>query len=607
MLKVNLMHWPATALLAPVLILAACSDSNDGSGPGTVAVASCGEVTARSLQVCLGEVNAAQRGCYIDGDAPCENDDGGILAAKDRLEESVRAACTGAEFLNLSEDALVGRMQNACRAQSDALTWRTFGGPLGVVWASADNGGRTCLEKAHETGSTFLDEALQSVNSCLSGEVCEPTVVRAAQEEAAAAAVGSIAAACPDLEPMISVSPKVYMQRAQEQLDCLMSSAHEDASRLEPQCGPSNVDIMPQRGEWTQIVLDGEQWGTMCGDGGPYAIQIRLAPEGSPVDRIILALEGGGVCLFESDCTPRFESSPQLFSALDNGAPSFAGGIAGDSADNPFRDWTFVYLPYCNQDVFIGGGAVETLGNLDLPRYGAINLRAGVRVTRDILWKYMDENSEAGFRPDQLIALFGGFSAGGYGTLFNYHWMLDDLQWPRTAAFPDAGGALDNGTVTSISSLPPLKIPAWGTQPYLPPYCVNGECIIGPENYRIMSPRLKAVPEQQYLILSNQLDDTQGQDSFFTDSPTFVNAIRSAYCETKDLRGIQWYLTSQSDASQHVVSIFDEFYYGDVAGERMVDWFWRAVTDPDSVTDWAEEGNFITDVPGVEPFSCGLP
>jgi hypothetical protein len=56
-----------------------------------------------------------------------------------------------------------------------------------------------------------------------------------------------------------------------------------------------------------------------------------------------------------------------------------------------------------------------------------------------------------------------------------------------------------------------------------------------------------------------------------------------------------------------VVSIRDEFYYGSVVGERMVDWFLRAVTDPDSIADRAEEGNFTTDIPGSNPFPCALP
>jgi len=364
------------------------------------------------------------------------------------------------------------------------------------------------------------------------------------------------------------------------------------------------VDVVPERGEWTQIILDGGKWGTMCGDGTEYAIHIRLAPEGHPLDRVIIAMQGGGVCIFEDDCRSRFESSPGLFNAQDDSP--IGDGLVSDDPMNPFANWTKVYLPYCDQGVFIGGGIVEHFNDFQLPRFGVINLRAGIRVARDILWKEMDEEGGAGFRPDELIALFGGFSAGAYGTLYNYHWVLDDLQWPRTAAFPDAGGALDNGFI-GVRLLGFTKIPEWGAKNFLPPYCFSGNCAVGPDNYTAISPRLKQVPEQQYLILTNQKDNTQQGDAFFDDEARWINAVRRGFCDTRDLPGIQYYLTSDSVNSVHVVSIRDEFYYGEVAGERMVDWFWRAVTDPDSITDRAEEGNFTTDIPGSKPFPCELP
>jgi hypothetical protein len=591
------------AALPVVFALGGCSDSSDNTGP----TANCGTVAARALQVCLGDMNRAQRACYVNSDSACEQSAPDFLAARDTLEDELQSSCADGEFLGLSQDALVGRLQSACQSQSDSLAWRTFGGPLGVVWPEASEEQQSCLQSAHDTASQFMDEALAAINQCLNGDTCDVTILVAEQEASANTAAASITAACPALEPLISLTPEIYVERAEDQLDCIISTAHEDASSLSPQCGPSNVDVMPARGEWTQLILDREKWGTMCGDGSDYAIQLRLAPEGYPVDRIVMALAGGGVCLFEDDCKSSFESSPELFSALDDPAPVDAGGLVGDTPDNPFANWTRAYFPYCNRDVFIGGGAIESFDGFDLPRFGAINLRSGIRVVRDILWKHMDESSDTGFRPDELIALFGGFSAGAYGTLYNYHWVLDDLQWPRTAAFPDAGGALDNGSPVGISSLAPIKIPAWSIQPYIPPYCITGECIIGPINYQIMSPRLKRVPEQQYLILSNQKDNTQQGDAFFTDEAQWIDAMRSAYCETKDLPGIQWYLTSDSVNSVHVVSLRDEFYYGEVAGERMVDWLWRAVTSPDSISDWAEEGDFTTDIPGSSPFPCELP
>ena len=34
--------------------------------------------------------------------------------------------------------------------------------------------------------------------------------------------------------------------------------------------GPSNAEFGVVRGEWQQIVVDGDKWGIMCGDGSDY-------------------------------------------------------------------------------------------------------------------------------------------------------------------------------------------------------------------------------------------------------------------------------------------------------------------------------------------------
>jgi hypothetical protein len=590
-------------VLFAVLFSAGCSDGS-GNYSAPTATPTCQEVAAPALQMCIGAVNTAAGDCYFAGDRACEDGDADIAQALNTLQIEVQSACGDGDLFSLSVDAAVGRLQNSCKAQSDSITWRSFGGPQGAVWPQADSDEKDCLQQAQVTVSQFVDDSLQVINSCLDSSSCDANAVESERQSLAAAAVASIAGACPKLDSLIAVDAATYVQRASEQVDCSAATVHESLAPLILGCGPANVDVVPARGEWTQIILDGDKWGGMCGDGSEYAIQLRLAPEGEPLDRIILALEGGGVCLFEDDCRSRFESDPHLFSAQDL-LPT-GTGLLSDDPVNPFADWTKVYLPYCNQDVFIGGGVVETFGDFELPRYGTINLRAGVRMARDIIWKLMDEAGGAGFRPDELIALFGGFSAGGYGTLYNYHWVLDDLQWPRTAAFPDAGGALDNGGV-GVRTLGYAKIPQWGAKPYLPPYCFSGDCAVGPDNYRAISPRLKQVPEQQYLILSNQKDNTQQGDAFFSDEAQWIDAVRQGYCDTRELPGINYYLTSESLNSVHVVSIRDEFYYGSVVGERMVDWFWRAVTDPDSISNRAEEGNFTVDIPGSHAFPCELP
>jgi hypothetical protein len=448
--------------------------------------------------------------------------------------------------------------------------------------------------------STTLSAA---IGACLAGDVCDEAALEAERQALADAASGDVAAACDGLEELIAVDAATYVDRAVQQIDCITATGHADSGPLALTCGPSNVDFEAPRGEWTQVVVDGDKWGTLCGDGSPYAFQVRLAPQGEPLDRVVIGLQGGGVCLFEEDCASRFENDPGLFNALDD-EPLSIGIASDDPEESPFADWTKVYLPYCTQDVFAGGGVFEPLGDLDVPRYGGVNLRASIQMVRDVIWKMMDEEGGAGFRPDEIVALFGGWSAGGYGALYNYHWLLDDLQWPRTAAFPDAGLALDNGSILGVRGLGAVKIPAWGVLHNLPPYCFDGDCAVGSVLFEAIAPRLKQVPEQQFLLLTNQLDRTQQNDAFFEDEPSFINTLRQTYCATKELNGINFYLTSVSDESVHVVTLRPQLWAGEVAGEVMRDWFVRAVTEPDTVEDRAEEADFVDAIPGVEPFPC---
>ncbi|MBW2509913.1 MAG: hypothetical protein JRE81_14885 [Deltaproteobacteria bacterium] len=606
----RILRLAALAAALPLALgLAGCSSD---------APESCAEAASTGVRSCIASVSEAWASCYGDDNAPCASDDADVGAALATLESSVEYNCSDGEFLSLSVDALVGRLQNSCRSEADAIAWRTYGGPQGAVYPDASSGDQSCLQAAHQAAAAMVDGSLAAIGACLTGDSCDADVVEAERESLATAAVSDVEAACSGtpLEELIAVNPAQYIDRAVHQVDCITATSHADTSPLTLGCGPSNTDFeAPARGEWTRIIVDGEKWGTMCGDGSAYSFWVKLAPEGQPLDRVVVGLQGGGVCVLEPQCADRLENNPDLFTAMDD-VPYSTGLMDDDPEVSPFANWTHIWLPYCNQDVFAGGGVIEYPGTLDLPRHGTINLQSAVRMVRDVIWKEMDAAGGAGFRPDELIAIFGGWSAGGYGTIYNYAWFLDELLWPRTAAFPDAGGALDNEQPFGVRLLGIVNIPpsGWNKQPYLPPYCFRGEdgCSLGPELYKAISPRLKQVPEQQMLILSNPYDDTQRGDAFFTGMGTseedwqaiWMNTMRSDYCDTGVLPGINYYYTSVSDQSTHTVTLNPDLWEGRVDGEVMRDWMWRAVTEPDTIESRVEEGDFTEVFPGVEPYPC---
>jgi len=575
-----------------------CDSSSGATTPST----SCADAAAGATQTCLSEVNAAWEACYENGDTACGADDPAVAAALDALESTVTASCTDGELKSLDVTALVGRLQTSCASEAMSLASRSYGGPQGAVWADGDVDNQACIQAAHLSASNLIDAVVAGGNDCLASEVCDEATFDADVVALAASATEEIAQSCDALESLIALTPEQYVERAVHQSNCVIATVNADTAPLTLSCGPERAGETPTRGEYVQVVLDGEEWGTLCGDGSPFAFQLRLAPEGEPLDRVLIGMEGGGVCVFEADCSNIVDNAPDLLEALSDEAPT-SGIMSNDPEANPFANWTKVFLPYCNQDVYTGGGVEQPFTDFTIQRYGALNVRAAVEYVRNLLWRMLDEEGGDGYRPDQITAALGGWSAGGFGTLYNYHWVLDDLQWPHTSGFPDASLALDSGGFPSISALGVLLVAQWAALPNFPPYCFAGDCAVGPTLYAATTPRLKAVPNQQLLILTNQNDSTQVGTTFFPSTEAWINAERASVCDTRDLDGIQYYLTSDTE-SVHVVSL-GPLYEGSVDGEVMSDWLWNGVVaDPDNVVDRMEEGDFRNAIEGVNAFPC---
>ena len=54
------------------------------------------------------------------------------------------------------------------------------------------------------------------------------------------------------------------------------------------------------------------------------------------------------------------------------------------------------------------------------------------------------------------------------------------------------------------------------------------------------------------------------------------------------------------------MTLRNDLWTTEVDGITMRDWMWSAATEPDSVVSRAEEGTFMDEVPGVNPFLCDV-
>lgn len=575
----------------------------------------CEAVTAFALRRCV--ARAARCDTCTAAGTSCGGSCNDVRATEAaRLRNRIGDACDATSLQSLGFGPLAtpasvsDRLVAACNAEADALVARSFG-PTNAKILTPSN--TACLSAAHEAASKLIDRAYSSGGQCVRRAnqqgpgSCQASKVDAAIAKAQARATRDITAACSDLKTTLGMTPATYAARAAQQARCLIATGHGRTAPLDLACGPRAETPIPPRGQWVQVVLDEATWGTRCGDGSSYAFWLRLAPEGKPVERAMVHLQGGGVCVFEADCATR---DADLFEALSDYTPNGPqGGIfSTNPAVNPFADYTMMALPYCTQDIHFGGGGTSAFPSITVHRFGGLNVRASLQYLRDVLWGELQNTSAEGYRPDRPQVLFVGESAGGFGVMYNYHYLLDDLQWAHTTAVPDSSVAIDNtGGGLSIALLGALLSgdtgsTGWAFKSLQPPYCIAGDCGVGPIIMSATAPRLKAVPEQQMLTLSNQNDATQVSTTFFPSTPAWITALRGAYCDLKGKNGLHFFLPA-SVAPIHTMLSSNRYANLTAEGVSVRDYLAAAINDPDNTVDRVDEGDIAATF-GVPPIAC---
>jgi hypothetical protein len=211
---------------------------------------------------------------------------------------------------------------------------------------------------------------------------------------------------------------------------------------------PTDVEEI---GDWTKYTFDTEGGeGPICITGTEFtAFHQRRDPK-----KLIIHLDGGGAC---------WEGFPACSLFADEDGPS--GGIFADSGlgiDNPFADWSKVYLSYCDGSVWTGNNVVEDPnfpGGVRIHR-GVRNLTAGLDLARDL-------------HPAAKVVLLSGLSAGGYGVSAGFAPWVYRFVFPPSAelyVLNDAGPALTNFEA-------PFDVLArandWGFEQFYPASCTE--------------------------------------------------------------------------------------------------------------------------------------
>lgn len=187
-----------------------------------------------------------------------------------------------------------------------------------------------------------------------------------------------------------------------------------------------------------------------CAQGTPYSF---WAKEGDP-QRIAVIFAGGGACWTGENCALHGSPHYRAFAGLELDPTDLGGIFDTANVDNPLADFTLVYLPTANGDVFLGDAA---------PVYDTPAMNGHPEGKLKILHKGFDNAMLAldwMFKtyPNPNAVAVMGWSAGALASPVYTHIVAKRYPGARITHFADGGGAYHLS-----DRLAPL-FKSWGTQ-----------------------------------------------------------------------------------------------------------------------------------------------
>jgi hypothetical protein len=213
---------------------------------------------------------------------------------------------------------------------------------------------------------------------------------------------------------------------------------------------------------WTAIPVTG----TLCRDASPTGYGVNLNPDSR---KLLIYLEGGAACFNATSCL----QNPESWAATDanlNGTVARNWILSRSVAENPFRDWNLVYIPYCSGDVHTGSSLSGYLGQ---PQVGFLNYK-------------MDLLQIVAAFPSLEQVVLSGSSAGGFGVAWNWMWTQDAFGSVPVTALDDSGPPMGPEYLSECQQVRYAEL--WGWEGNVHPNCT--ECNVG--TGKVVRPLLEA-------------------------------------------------------------------------------------------------------------------
>ncbi len=224
---------------------------------------------------------------------------------------------------------------------------------------------------------------------------------------------------------------------------------------------PTGMPISAPAETWTWVPFSN----ALCANGTSTGIGVNLT---SASDRVLIYLEEGGACWNAITCSAfmpaHFVSGygELQFEIESNDTTHLAlpgGFFDRTAAGNPFKDYSYVYVPYCTGDNHVGD-SVTTVGVLPVHFVGYKDMTAFL------------ERIVPTF-PHAERVYIAGSSAGGFGATLNWWQTQQAFGSVRVDLIDDSGTPMPPDILAEGNGALPAEAMAWGLASTLPKGCTT--------------------------------------------------------------------------------------------------------------------------------------
>jgi hypothetical protein len=314
----------------------------------------------------------------------------------------------------------------------------------------------------------------------------------------------------------------------------------------------------PADRKWTKVVPGGD---CECADGSEFAFWERRADP----TKVVFFLDGGGAC---------FDATTCAFTGLGTGGeanydwsiygedPAQEDGIFNFArADNPFLDYSFIYVPACTGDVHLGDVTRKYSPQLTVEHNGFVNGTAAL--------SYVTENY-----PDAAQVVVVGKTDGSVAAPV-YGGVVSDL-------LPDAQVTVFGGQSGHIPNDPDLNAEffgeLWGAYDKMPDWEVNQGLTArdwGPRRFWIQAGLHDPEVVLARFDFAYDKSAAEGAEARGQDPSKLLAVIDANEAAIEDAGVVLHSYTAPGH--DHGIFEWPKFYEIEVNGEKLVDWVTRLI------------------------------